>query len=175
MMRRCMESGQHQFGMCMSTSHEYGTMLRILHFEQLEDGSSHLDTVGERRYRVLQWGSKDGYATAEVEWVLDDLGDLPCPPGAVATLREKASDLFETCPGFGNALTAQLGTVPLDDKDFVFWMLAMVANGTVGSQGVYDLLFTADRHPDRPRSPLVSHTERLRIALQYTGRLGLMG
>ena len=46
-------------------------MLRILEFEQLPDGRSRLDTVGERRFKVLEWGTKDGYSTARIEWVED--------------------------------------------------------------------------------------------------------
>lgn len=36
-----------------------------------------LDTVGTRRFRVLEWGTKDGYATARVEWLIDDDEDAP--------------------------------------------------------------------------------------------------
>jgi hypothetical protein len=53
-------------------------MLRILEFEQLPDGRSRLDTVGERRFKVLEWGTKDGYSTARIEWV----EDLPVEGGA---------------------------------------------------------------------------------------------
>eukprot|EP00929_Paragymnodinium_shiwhaense_P094380 TRINITY_DN54913_c0_g1_i1.p1 TRINITY_DN54913_c0_g1~~TRINITY_DN54913_c0_g1_i1.p1 ORF type:complete len:731 (-),score=193.44 TRINITY_DN54913_c0_g1_i1:74-2266(-) len=74
MMRRCIESGQRQFGMMCSPRVEYGTMLRILEMEQLPDGRSRIQTIGTRRFRVLEWGEKDGYATGRIQW-LDDTND----------------------------------------------------------------------------------------------------
>ena len=38
MMRRCMESGNCQFGMVLSPDSKYGTMLRINSFNQMPDG-----------------------------------------------------------------------------------------------------------------------------------------
>ena len=40
MMRRCMESGNCQFGMVLSPDSKYGTMLRINSFNQMPDGRS---------------------------------------------------------------------------------------------------------------------------------------
>ena len=37
-MRRCMESGNCQFGMVLSPDSKYGTMLRINSFNQMPDG-----------------------------------------------------------------------------------------------------------------------------------------
>jgi len=71
MMRRCIESGQKKFGMCLDQKHEYGTMLRIVNYEQLADGRSRVDCVGEERFRVVSWGEKDGYSTGRVTWVDD--------------------------------------------------------------------------------------------------------
>ena len=71
MMRRCIESGQKKFGMCLDQKHEYGTMLRIVNYEQLADGRSRVDCIGEERFRVVSWGEKDGYSTGRVTWVDD--------------------------------------------------------------------------------------------------------
>ena len=69
MMRRCIESGNRKFGMCLNKQSKYGTVLRILDFEQLADGRSRIECIGEERFRVLAWGEKDGYSTGEVEWI----------------------------------------------------------------------------------------------------------
>ena len=62
MMRRCIEDGSRVFGMVMHTGNgsgsEYGTLLKIEDFEQLRDGRSRIDTIGTRRFRVLQYGEK---------------------------------------------------------------------------------------------------------------------
>ncbi|XP_061581792.1 LON peptidase N-terminal domain and RING finger protein 1 [Cololabis saira] len=75
MMRRCMETGTKKFGMC-SYEHgkgfaDYGCMLEILGLEVLNDGRSYVDTVGGSRFRVLKRGQRDGYHTADVEYLED--------------------------------------------------------------------------------------------------------
>ena len=57
--------------MCLDQKHEYGTMLRIVNYEQLADGRSRVDCIGEERFRVISWGEKDGYSTGRVTWVDD--------------------------------------------------------------------------------------------------------
>ncbi|KAM9311524.1 LON peptidase N-terminal domain and RING finger protein 1-like [Gastrophryne carolinensis] len=75
MMRRCLETGTKSFGMCVYESGksfaDYGCMLEILHLDYLPDGRSLVETVGRRRFRVLQRGHLDGYHTAEVEYLAD--------------------------------------------------------------------------------------------------------
>ena len=46
-------------------------MLHIERFRQMPDGRSSIETVGGRRFRVVEWGEKDGYAVANVCWVED--------------------------------------------------------------------------------------------------------
>eukprot|EP00439_Symbiodinium_sp_Y106_P080850 s317_g19.t1 len=75
MMRRCIDSGQRQFGMCLFPGAEFGTMLYIQSFRQLPDGRSQIKTIGARRFQVLEWGEKDGYATGRVRWLEDEEPD----------------------------------------------------------------------------------------------------
>ncbi|XP_042349018.1 LON peptidase N-terminal domain and RING finger protein 1 [Plectropomus leopardus] len=75
MMRRCMETGTKKFGMC-SYEHgkgfaDYGCMLEILSLELLPDGRSFVDTVGGSRFKVLKRGQRDGYHTADIEYLED--------------------------------------------------------------------------------------------------------
>ncbi|KAF4104812.1 LON peptidase N-terminal domain and RING finger protein 1 [Onychostoma macrolepis] len=75
MMRRCMETGTKKFGMC-SYEHgkgfaDYGCMLDILDLELLPDGRSYVETVGGSRFRVLRRGQRDGYHTADIEYLED--------------------------------------------------------------------------------------------------------
>lgn len=75
MMRRCMETGTKKFGMC-SYEHgkgfaDYGCMLEIHGLDLLPDGRSFVDSVGVSRFRVLKRGQRDGYHTADIEYLKD--------------------------------------------------------------------------------------------------------
>ncbi|XP_026879886.2 LON peptidase N-terminal domain and RING finger protein 1 [Electrophorus electricus] len=79
MMRRCMDTGTKMFGMC-TYEHgkgfaDYGCMLEILDLDLLPDGRSYVDTVGGRRFRVIRRGQRDGYHTADIEYLEDHKTD----------------------------------------------------------------------------------------------------
>ncbi|XP_060783675.1 LON peptidase N-terminal domain and RING finger protein 1 isoform X2 [Neoarius graeffei] len=75
MMRRCIETGTKKFGMC-NYEHgkgftDYGCMLEILDQDVFPDGRSYVNTVGGSRFRVLRRGQRDGYHTADIEYLQD--------------------------------------------------------------------------------------------------------
>jgi len=76
MIRRAMESGTREFGMTVHDPHktfvDYGTMLEIRDIQYFNDGRSVVDTMGSRRFHVIERGSKDGYNTAVVEFLKDE-------------------------------------------------------------------------------------------------------
>ncbi|XP_014731514.1 PREDICTED: LON peptidase N-terminal domain and RING finger protein 1-like isoform X1 [Sturnus vulgaris] len=75
MIRRCQESGTRRFGMCIyengKSFADYGCMLEIRQVELLADGRSLVDTIGRQRFRVLSRGHRDGYHTADIEYLED--------------------------------------------------------------------------------------------------------
>ncbi|XP_044526367.1 LON peptidase N-terminal domain and RING finger protein 2 isoform X1 [Gracilinanus agilis] len=75
MIRRCMETGTKRFGMCLADElkgfADYGCMLEIRDVRFFPDGSSVVDTVGISRFRVLSHGLRDGYNTANIEYLED--------------------------------------------------------------------------------------------------------
>ncbi|KAJ6667435.1 hypothetical protein lerEdw1_016556 [Lerista edwardsae] len=75
MIRRCMETGTKQFGMCLADElkgfADYGCMLEVRDVKFFPDGRSVVDTVGVRRFRVLSHGQRDGYNTANIEYLED--------------------------------------------------------------------------------------------------------
>ncbi|KAL4631284.1 LON peptidase N-terminal domain and RING finger protein 1-like [Arapaima gigas] len=75
MMRRCMETGTKKFGMCTYEPGkgfaDYGCMLEILWLDMQPDGRSYVDTVGGNRFRVLKRSQRDGYHTADIEFLED--------------------------------------------------------------------------------------------------------
>ncbi|XP_059832692.1 LON peptidase N-terminal domain and RING finger protein 3-like isoform X3 [Hypanus sabinus] len=76
MIRRCMEFGNKQFGMCMSDPikgfADYGCMLEVRSVELFSDGRSVVDTIGRRRFKVLHQSERDGYSTADIEYLEDE-------------------------------------------------------------------------------------------------------
>ncbi|XP_059715757.1 LON peptidase N-terminal domain and RING finger protein 1-like isoform X2 [Haemorhous mexicanus] len=88
MIRRCQESGTRRFGMCIyengKSFADYGCMLEIRRVELLADGRSLVDTIGRQRFRVLSRGHRDGYHTADIEFLEDrkvsgeELQELQC-------------------------------------------------------------------------------------------------
>ncbi|PKU36211.1 lon peptidase n-terminal domain and ring finger protein 2 [Limosa lapponica baueri] len=75
MIRRCMETGTKQFGMCLADDlkgfADHGCILEIRDVKFFPDGRSVVDTVGVRRFRVLSHGQRDGYNTANIEYLED--------------------------------------------------------------------------------------------------------
>ncbi|OLQ13157.1 LON peptidase N-terminal domain and RING finger protein 1 [Symbiodinium microadriaticum] len=69
----------------------FGTMLYIQNFRQLPDGRSQIKTIGARRFQVLEWGEKDGYATGRVRWLEDE---APEPVAAEPATEEAVPSDF---------------------------------------------------------------------------------
>ncbi|XP_053311124.1 LON peptidase N-terminal domain and RING finger protein 2 isoform X2 [Spea bombifrons] len=75
MIRRSMETGTKQFGMCIADElkgfADYGCMLHVRDVKFFPDGRSVVDTVGLSRFKVLSHGQRDGYHTANIEYLED--------------------------------------------------------------------------------------------------------
>ncbi|KAK2840128.1 hypothetical protein Q5P01_013868 [Channa striata] len=75
MIRRSMETGTKQFGMCIADDlkgfADYGCMLRVRDVKFFPDGRSVVDTIGVSRFKVLSHGQRDGYHTAKIEYLED--------------------------------------------------------------------------------------------------------
>uniref|UniRef100_A0A669DRJ8 LON peptidase N-terminal domain and ring finger 3 n=1 Tax=Oreochromis niloticus TaxID=8128 RepID=A0A669DRJ8_ORENI len=75
MIRRCMETGTNCFGMCLGDDlkgfADYGCLLEIRDVKFFSDGRSVVDTIGKRRFKVIQHSERDGYNTADIEYLED--------------------------------------------------------------------------------------------------------
>lgn len=77
MLRRALEYGGKQFGMCMYSEKtpyrfsEYGCMVEIKSHQFTRDGRAIVATLGNRRFKVVKVVTKDGYNVAQVEWIKD--------------------------------------------------------------------------------------------------------
>ncbi|CAB1437202.1 unnamed protein product [Pleuronectes platessa] len=75
MIRRSMETGTKQFGMCIADElkgfADFGCMLQVRDVKFFPDGRSVVDTIGVSRFKVLSHGQRDGYNTAKIEYLED--------------------------------------------------------------------------------------------------------
>nr|XP_046176120.1 LON peptidase N-terminal domain and RING finger protein 2-like isoform X2 [Oncorhynchus gorbuscha] len=75
MIRRSMETGTKQFGMCIADDikgfADYGCMLEVKDVKFQPDGRLVVDTIGVSRFRVLSHGHRDGYNTAKIKHLED--------------------------------------------------------------------------------------------------------
>ncbi|XP_075394263.1 LON peptidase N-terminal domain and RING finger protein 3 isoform X2 [Tenrec ecaudatus] len=143
MMRRCIETGTRQFGMCLGDPvkgfAEYGCMLEIRNVQFFADGRSVVDSIGKRRFKVLRQGQRDGYNTADIEYIEDqkvqgeDCAELMTLHNCV---YERASLWFLSLkPALKNRILHHFGPMPEKDADpqvnpngpaWCWWLLAVL-------------------------------------------------
>lgn len=116
MVRRCMESGTRQFGMCVPEGQNgfatVGTMLEINNVEFLPDGRSIVHTVGGSRFKVLEKAIKDGYNTAKIEWLTDEKANFN-------ELKVLSSEVY-------NLMTKWFSNLPTQQQVCIFQALGQV-------------------------------------------------
>ncbi|XP_035272856.1 LON peptidase N-terminal domain and ring finger 1, like [Anguilla anguilla] len=144
MIRRCMETGTRQFGMCIHDPRkgfaDYGCMLLIRSVHFLPDGRSVVDTVGGKRFRVLERGMKDGYCTANIQYLEDarvsDAGELSELQGLHDRVYEQARAWFRQLKNrFRAQILQHFGAMPERELDIqatpdgpacCWWLLAVL-------------------------------------------------
>ncbi|CAO2622708.1 LON peptidase N-terminal domain and RING finger protein 3 [Lemmus lemmus] len=143
MIRRCIETGTKQFGMCLGDPvkgfAEYGCILEIRNVQFFADGRSVVDSIGKRRFKVLQQGQRDGYNTADIEYIEDqkvqgeDRAELM---GLHNCVYEQASSWFHSLKtSLRNRILNHFGPMPEKDEDpqvnpngpaWCWWTLAVL-------------------------------------------------
>ncbi|XP_004685987.1 PREDICTED: LON peptidase N-terminal domain and RING finger protein 3 [Condylura cristata] len=143
MIRRCIETGTRQFGMCLGDPvkgfAEYGCILEIRNVQFFADGRSVVDSIGKRRFKVLHQGQRDGYNTADIEYIEDqkvqgeDRAELM---GLHDCVYEQASSWFHSLKSsLKNRILNHFGPMPEKDADpqmnpngpaWCWWTLAVL-------------------------------------------------
>ncbi|RXM96613.1 LON peptidase N-terminal domain and RING finger protein 3 [Acipenser ruthenus] len=162
MMRRCMETGTKKFGMC-TYEHgkgfaDYGCMLEILGLDVLPDGRSYVDCIGRSRFRVLKRSHRDGYHTADIEYLEDqkvegaDLEVLKCLHDSVF---QQAHDWFHRLTGrIQGQISMQHGLMPDKEEDiqaspdgpaWCWWLLSVLQLDPAYQTTVLSLTLLLDR------------------------------
>lgn len=114
-------------------------MLEVRDVEFFADGRSVVDTVGGRRFKVLSRGMLDGYATANVEFRVDDEvapERVPALTQLHDTVRQAAQDWINTArASIRDRITQHFGTMPPLEADWVslangpawlWWLVAIL-------------------------------------------------
>ncbi|XP_017278637.1 LON peptidase N-terminal domain and RING finger protein 3 [Kryptolebias marmoratus] len=143
MIRRCMETGTNCFGMCLEDDlkgfADYGCLLEIQDVRFFSDGRSVVDTIGRRRFKVIQHRKKDGYNTADIEY----LEDVKVEGEAERELQSLHDTVYEQALVWVNSLKAEqkerieghFGPMPEKDSElqaspngpsWCWWLLAVL-------------------------------------------------
>jgi len=85
---------------------DYGTMLEIRDIQYFPDGRSVVDTMGGRRFKVINRGMKDGYDVASVEF----LKDCPVEESELAELQSLHDRTKMAAQSWFNAHDADMKT-----------------------------------------------------------------
>ncbi|XP_062998110.1 LON peptidase N-terminal domain and RING finger protein 3 [Elgaria multicarinata webbii] len=125
MIRRCMETGTRQFGMCMGDPvkgfADYGCILEIRNVEFFADGRSVVDSVGKRRFKVTQHRQRDGYNTADIEYIEDQAVQGEDYAGLTAlhhSVYDQASVWFGSLkPALQSRILSHFGPMPAKDSN----------------------------------------------------------
>ncbi|XP_077920427.1 LON peptidase N-terminal domain and RING finger protein 3 isoform X1 [Halichoerus grypus] len=143
MIRRCIETGTRQFGMCLGDPvkgfAEYGCILEIRNVQFFSDGRSVVDSIGKRRFKVLHQGQRDGYNIADIEYIEDqkvqgdDYAELM---GLHNCVYEQASSWFHSLKSsLKSRILCHFGPMPEKDADpqvnpngpaWCWWTLAVL-------------------------------------------------
>ncbi|XP_040056903.2 LON peptidase N-terminal domain and RING finger protein 2 [Gasterosteus aculeatus] len=143
MIRRSMETGTKQFGMCIADElkgfADYGCMLEVRDVKFFPDGRSVVDTIGVSRFKVLSHGQRDGYNTAKIEYLEDkkvegeELAELLKLHNAV---YEQANNWFTSLKdNMKSQILSHFGQLPSQDSDpqaspsgpaWCWWLLAVL-------------------------------------------------
>ncbi|XP_064423059.1 LON peptidase N-terminal domain and RING finger protein 1 [Latimeria chalumnae] len=161
MMRRCLETGTKKFGMCIyepgKNFSDYGCTLEILGTDILPDGRSLVDTVGGRRFRVLSRGQRDGYNTADVEYLEDEKVEGE----ELVELQRFHDNVYQKLQGwccnprtsFPSHISWHHGPVPdaediqasPDGPAWCWWLLAVLPLDTTYQMTVFSMTSLKDR------------------------------
>ncbi|XP_068124312.1 LON peptidase N-terminal domain and RING finger protein 2 [Hyperolius riggenbachi] len=143
MIRRSMETGTKQFGMCIADElkgfADYGCMLHVRDVKFFPDGRSVVDTVGLNRFKVLSHGQRDGYNTANIEYLEDKKVEGPEYEELLALHNSVYDQAFAWFASLKDNLKAQIlnhfGPMPNKEPNpqsspsgpaWCWWMLAVL-------------------------------------------------
>eukprot|EP00761_Pharyngomonas_kirbyi_P012152 gb/GECH01012179.1/.p1 GENE.gb/GECH01012179.1/~~gb/GECH01012179.1/.p1 ORF type:complete len:383 (+),score=89.15 gb/GECH01012179.1/:1-1149(+) len=127
MVRRCLR-GSKRFGVAPSSG-QYGTEAFIEDHHELPDGRSLLNTVGKRRFRILERSERDGYAVAKVQWIEDSVvSDDPELPQLCHQAHNMATAFLGQLGERASEVERQVGSLPNLEQpvELSFWLCSVL-------------------------------------------------
>ncbi|CAF3259069.1 unnamed protein product [Rotaria socialis] len=166
MMRRTIETQSRTFGMCTydpqtETFADYGTLLYIRGLVYTRDGRSIVDTIGQRRFRVIDRGVRDEYCTGHVQLIQDDPIE-----------QEDFDDLYQLNRDSYNRVRAWFGQLDAYRRTLITRQLEgypscddLTQNSTDGPAWAWIILNILPIEPDIQYSALMSQSFRSRLQI----------
>uniref|UniRef100_A0A8C3AV13 LON peptidase N-terminal domain and ring finger 4 n=1 Tax=Cyclopterus lumpus TaxID=8103 RepID=A0A8C3AV13_CYCLU len=162
MMRRCMDTGTKKFGMCCYEHGkgfaDYGCLLEIHSLELLPDGRSFVDAAGCSRFKVLKRGQRDGYHTADIEYLEDlkvDGSELEVLEHLHDSVYQQAQDWYQHLGiRIRDQINRQYGTMPDKEENiqassngpaWCWWLLSVLQLDPAYQTTVLSLASLKDR------------------------------
>ncbi|TMS17147.1 LON peptidase N-terminal domain and RING finger protein 1 [Larimichthys crocea] len=143
--------------MCLRFA-DYGCMLEIHTLELLPDGRSYVDTVGGSRFRVLKRGQRDGYHTADIEYLEDlkvDGSELEVLQHLHDSVYQQAQDWYQRLGSrIREQINRQYGTMPDKEENiqassngpaWCWWLLSVLQLDPAYQTTVLSLTSLKDR------------------------------
>uniref|UniRef100_A0A3B4BC97 Lon N-terminal domain-containing protein n=1 Tax=Periophthalmus magnuspinnatus TaxID=409849 RepID=A0A3B4BC97_9GOBI len=135
---------------------DYGCMLEIHGLELLPDGRSYVDTVGGSRFRVLRRSQRDGYHTADIEYLEDQrVDDLELLRRLHDSVYQQAQDWYQRLgTRLRDQIDRQYGTMPEKEDDmqasingpiWCWWLLSVLQLDPAYQTTVLSLTSLKDR------------------------------
>ncbi|CAF1478208.1 unnamed protein product [Rotaria magnacalcarata] len=166
MMRRTIETQSRTFGMCTydpqaETFADYGTILYIRGLVYTRDGRSIVDTIGQRRFRVVDRGVRDEYCTAHVQLIQDD----PIEQEDFDDLYQLNRDSYNRVRAWFDQLDAYRRTLITRQLEGYPSCDDLTQNSTDGPAWAWIILNLLPIEPDLQYSALMSQSFRSRLQI----------
>lgn len=143
LLRRALDLHDRQFGICTPCDenpfYKFGTIVKIRNVSFFPDGRSVVDCVGVRRFMVKSYGKKDGYDTAEIEYLSDKhpekVEDKEVLEKLLDVIYLKSKDWYDNVnPDTKDLIQKHFGEFPVKDNNltsedgpnWLWWVLAVL-------------------------------------------------
>jgi ATP-dependent Lon protease len=121
-----------------------GCCAEVIHFQRMPDDRMKVLTLGQQRFRVLDYVREKPYRVGLVEWI----EDAPTPKD-LSTLASEVEVLLQDVVGLSAKLTDQLielpETLPSSPIELSYWVASNLYGVSSEQQALLEMRSTADR------------------------------
>jgi ATP-dependent Lon protease len=121
-----------------------GCCAEVIHFQRLPDDRMKILTLGQQRFRVLEYLREKPYRVGLVEWIEDESTDRDLEP-----LASEVADLLENVVNLSGKLTDQTielpENLPNSPIELSYWVAGNLYGVAAEQQALLEMQRTADR------------------------------